>query len=334
MLGIGQSVPNPTLPLTSPWSTGSLQSVVLSDIFGSDNLPVTRAECMAIPAVSRARHLIAGTLSRYPLARYRGDREMSAEPWMYRTNGAVAPQLRMLWTLDDLIFGGWSLWAVERGSEGQILDASRVPPEWWEITPDNVILVNGAPVTAESCILFSGPFEGLVEAGAHTVRAAQNLERAWAKRVRQPIPATELHQTTDDVLEDDEIDDLVDSWGSMLDTGGGVAYSPNSIEVRTHGEAKTDLFIEGRNAVTLDIARLLNVPAMMLDASMATSSLQYVTAVDGRNSFIDQTLAFWTTPIEARLSMDDVVPRGQRVAFDLSGLVQIPQTGQAPASED
>src|SRR5690606_31633934 len=112
-----------------------------------------------------------------------------------------------------------------------------------------------------------------------------------------PIPATELHHTTDDVLEDEEINDLLDSWGSMLDNGGGIGYSPNNIEVRTHGEAKTDLFIEGRNAVTLDIARLLNVPAMMLDASMATSSLQYVTAVDGRNSFIDQTLAFWTTPI-------------------------------------
>jgi phage portal protein BeeE len=329
--------PNPTLPLTSPWSTGSLSSIVLADIFGADNIPVTRAECMAIPAVARARHLIAGTISRYPLKAYRGDTELPAaqQPaWMYRTNGQVPPQTRMLWTLDDLIHGGWSLWAVERGSEGQILDAMRVPPEWWEISPDNVITVHGQEVTQDSVILFNGPFEGLVEAGAHTVRAFQNLERAWAKRVRQPIPATELHQTTDDQLDGDEIQELVDDWGRMLDEGGGVAFSPSSIEVRTHGEAATDLFVEGRNAATLDVARMLNVPAPMLDASLSAASLQYSTKSEARNDFIDLTLNFWMTPIEARLSLDDVLPRGQRTAFDLSNLTTLPQPATGPASED
>jgi hypothetical protein len=337
ILGIGRTAPNPTLPLTSPWSTGTLSSVVMADIFGSDEIPVTRAECMAIPAVSRARHLIAGTISRYPLKDYRGDAELptAQQPaWLYRTNGQVPPQTRMLWTLDDLIFGGWALWAVERGSEKQILDAQRVPPEWWEISPDNVITVHGQTVTDESVILFNGPFEGLVEAGAHTVRAFQNLERAWAKRVRQPIPATELHQTTDDPMSGAEIDDLLDQWGRMLDDGGGVAYSPSSIEVKTHGEAKSDLFVEGRNAATLDVARLLNVPAPMLDASLSAASLQYSTRAEARNDFIDLTLNFWMTPIEARLSMDDVVPRGQRVGFDLSNLTTLPQPATGPTTED
>ena len=56
----------------------------------------------------------------------------------------------------------------------------------------------------------------------------------------------------------------------------------------------------------------------MLDATTAGASLTYET-VAGRNAkFIDYGVALYLEPIEARLSMDDVVPRGQRVAFDLS----------------
>ncbi|WP_051425542.1 phage portal protein [Jiangella gansuensis] len=337
------SRPKPGLPLASPWSTSTLQTAVLADIFGKENLPVTREMCMSIPAVSKARALVAGKLARQPLKAYRGDAELPARSqpsWLYRTNGDVPPQMRMLWTIDDLFFGGWSLWGVERGTArddqryGPILDAYRVPYEWWEFDPDGKILVNGGEVTEDSVILFAGPFEGLIEAAADTIRGARNLERAWAKRVNNPIPATELHQTTDDVMEDEEIDELVDTWIGMLNKGGGVAYTPPSIDVRTHGETVLDLFIEGRNAVTLDVGRHTNVGAQMLDASMATSSLQYVTAVDGRNSFIDDTLDYWAMPIEARLSMDDVVPRGQRIAFDLSHLTRLPQPSTGPATED
>jgi hypothetical protein len=329
-------------PPASPWSSGSLAKVVWSDIFGADRVPVTRAECMQIPAASKARHLVCGTISRFPLKAYRGEAELtprSQPAWLYRTDTAVPPQTRMLWTLDDLYHGGWALWAVNRGAStdgrmGPILDAMRVPPEWWEIDDDLRIYVHGQPATQESVILFNGPFEGLIEAGAHTIRAAQNLERAWAKRVRQPIPATELHQTTDDELDEDEINALVDDWGSMLDAGGGVAYSPSTIQVITHGETVMDLFVEGRNAVTLDIARLVNVPAPMLDASLATASLQYSTKGDSRNDFVDLTLHFWMNPIEARLSMDDVVPRGQSVRFDLANLTTLPQPPTGPATED
>lgn len=320
--------------IASPWSTGNLASWVWADIFGADDIPVTREQCMAIPAVARARHLIAGTISQLPLGLWRGETQLDAAPWMYRTNGAVPPQLRMLWTMDDLIFGGLSLWAVERGTEKQILDAWRVPPEWWEITQEGQILYNGDSVTQESVVLIHGPFEGLLEAGAHTVRAFHNLERAWAKRVRQPIPAVELHETEADQLEDEEVNDLLEQWGKMLESGGGAAFTPYDIDLRTHGEAKTDLFIEGRNAATLDIARLLNVPATMLDASLATSSLQYNTKADDRNAYIDQTIRFWAMAIEARLSMDDVVPRGQRVAFDLTSLVSVPNPPTGPATED
>ena len=42
--------------------------------------------------------------------------------------------------------------------------------------------------------------------------------------------------------------------------------------------------------------------------------------------FVDFDLALYMTPITARLSQDDVVPAGNRVAFDLADF-----TGKAPS---
>jgi len=153
--------------------------------------------------------------------------------------------------------------------------------------------------------------------------------------VRTPVPVTELHQTTDDPLTDTEVHDLVDEWATMLDAGGGVAYTPVQIEAKYPGSTgSSDLFVEGRNAVTLDVGRMLSVAGALLDASLSTASLTYTTQEGTRDRFVDETAAFWLTPIEARLSMDDVCPRGQRMAFDLSDLLTVPPTGQSPVRLD
>jgi hypothetical protein len=321
--------------IRSPWSQGQLSTIVLSDIFGSANLPVTRAEAMSVPAVAKARHLICG-LSRQPLHTWRGPDQVEDPTFLYRTNSQTPPTTRMLWTLDDLVFGGWSLWAVERGARAEILDAVRVPPERWSFNADGAVLVDSEPVDdASSVVLFSAPFEGLLEAGAATVRAARNLERAWAKRVASPVPLTELHQVNEDPLEAAEIHALTEEWAEMLDQGGGVGFTPYNIDARYPGNVGgTDLFIEGRNAVALDVGRLTSVAASLLEASLSTASLTYTTAQGTRDRFVDETAAFWLTPIEARLSMDDVVPRGQSIKFDLTDLLSLPPSGTGPVRED
>lgn len=322
--------------IRSPWSSAQLQAVTLADIFGENAMPITRAQAMQVPSIAKARHLICSPLARQPLVARRSGVALSSQPtWLYRTNTQTHPNIRMLWTLDDLLFGGWSLWAVERSTTGQIIDAVRVPPEWWSFGVDGAIEVNGAGVDADSVILFSGPFEGLLEAAAPTIRAARSIERAWFARAESPIPAIELHQTTDDVLDDDEIDDLIESWATArLDPHGAIAYTPFNIQAIAHGQSDPQMFIEGRNAIRLDIANFTGLPASMLDGSMATASLTYSTETGKRNEFIDYSVGMWQDPIEARLSMDDVVPRGTSVAFDLTNLIQLPQSGTGPTRED
>jgi hypothetical protein len=306
-------------PYGSP-HPGHLETIVWADLVPAGvQLPVTRAEAMTVPAVVRARHLIVQALAGLPLRALRGadvlpDADQPA--FLYRTDGIVSPWHRHSMTFDDLLFYGWSLWAVDRGAEDRILAADRVPYDDWTFDQDGNVVVDGQVVDAASVILFPGPAEGLLSYGARTIRAARGTEDAWQGRIRNPIPATELHQVTDDVLERDEIRDLVDTYcRARMDVNGAVVYTPNGIELRTHGESTADVLVEGRNAVRIDVANLTGLPAMALDGSLATASLTYVTQ-EGKFSELGEALRLWADPFTARLSQDDVVPRGQRVRFD------------------
>lgn len=321
--------------IVSPWSDSShLQSVVLSDIFGTkDLLPVTRAEAMRVPSIAKARSLICGTAMKLPLIAGRDGMKLTEQPtFLYRTNSQVSPQQRLLWTLDDLIFHGWSLWAVERGTSNQIMDAVRVPSEWWKFEPDGTVKVKPSEnedyeeVANNDVILISGPQEGLLEIGERAIRQYQDLEETRASRLRNPVASIVIQAQEEINLTHEEIQDLVDDYAdSHKSSSLSVSYMPHNVKLEEHGTASPELFLQMENAINVQIAQMTNVPATLLDASIeGSSSLTYQNSGTERSWFQETTLAYWLTAIESRLSLDDVVPRGQYVQFDLTSLSTIP----------
>jgi len=305
--------------VVSPWSEGQLQQFVWSDIFGTDTLPVTRKEAMSLPSVAVARGLLLGEFAGRPLRALRGQDLINPQPaWLYRTDTDLPPWHRMAQTIDDLIFYGCSLWVVERGAENQIIDAVRVPFDKWEIDSDGQILIEGIQPEASSVIYFPGPFEGLLNVAGRTIRAAVDLEASWAGRARTPSPAIVLEEKEDNGMTQDEASAYVKAVAAARrDPDGTVMFVPYSLNARFEGQVSSDLMIEARNAVKLDIANFMNIPTAMLDAALPKASLNYETQEGRTESFIER-LPYWTEPIEARLSMDDVCPRGQRIRFDFS----------------
>lgn len=327
--------------LASPFSDGALTKLVWSDVFGGDYAPISRAEAMSIPALSKARNLIAGTIATLPLRakNAEGVLALDAQPsWMYRTDGQVSPFLRMLWTLDDLLFYGQSLWQVVRGSEGQILTAERVPYEWWRVTAEGAIVIHDEPVDGDDVLYFPGPVEGVLDKDASTLRAAKSIAAAVEARVKNPIPVTELHATGDGGNEPTETEaaDLVRSYNlNRRDPDGVTVYTPSSVELRTHGDkADAGFMVEGRNAVRLDVANITNVPAALLDGSVSQSSLTYSTQEGRRNEFVDYGLRIWIEAVAGRLSADDVVPRGQHVIFDQTDFLTTLPSPTGPERQD
>lgn len=328
----------PTAPgIASPWSAGQLSSIVWSDLLGAvDALPVTRAEALALPAVSRARDLLTSSVARCPLEAFRGDELVDPAPtWTYRTDGTVSPYHRMVWTVDDLLFGGWSLWAVARDADKFVIDAARIPADLWEFDTTGAVLVAGQPAGADEVLLIPGPHEGILSRNARAIRAAAALDRAYLSQARNPTPTMELHQTTGVQMERDEIGDLLNDWRTARAAdGGAVAYTPEMIELKVHGEAAAQLLVDGRNAAAVDMARICSVPAALVDATNAGASLTYETTQGRNGEFLDYGVEVYLSALEARLSMDDVVPRGQRVAFDRTPLTTLAAITTGPVRQD
>lgn len=331
--------------LASPWSSGSLTPVpaqVLADIYGAQAaLPVGRTEAMSVPAIARARDILVSDAARAPLEALDAAGQLVATPWLQGSASGVSPQHRIVWTVDDLIFHGWSLWAVQRDENDAIADAVRVPVEWWKFGEGGQVLVRSgsgqidAPADAASVVLIPGFHEGLVTRGADTVRGARTLERLWINRAANPVPATELHQLSQDPVDDAEVTKLLTGWRTALQAeGGALGFTPNSVELRTHGEASTDLLIQGRNAAAIDAARQVGVPAAMVDASNVNSTLTYETLEGRGGEYLERSLPLYLGAVEARLSLDDVTPAGTRVRANLSALTALVQPATGHPTED
>lgn len=331
--------------IVSPWADrDNLTTVVWSDILGAESKgTMNRAAAMRVGAVARGRNLIAPTIARCLLTLWRKDEQLTAPAWMSRSALGVTPYHRMLWTVDDLIFHPWSLWTVERGASCQILNAARVPYEWWNIDAETgAIMVASGPAepkraaSREEVILIPGPHDGILSYGQDVIRQAAALSAIALDRAENPDALTELHYTGDKQLTQPEIDATVDAWLAARKRSGGarVGFTGKNLEVKTHGTGSEQLLIEARNAAAVEVAQIIGLPAAMLDANTAGASLTYETT-EGRNGqFIDYGLSTYLDPIAARLSDDDVVPAGQSVRFDTSVIRDIAPASTGPTTED
>lgn len=338
-----RSIPETQIParyaVQTPWAEDNLTAnVLLADAFGITTEIATRQNAMSIPAIAKARHIITSTVAAAVWKAYKGDAELGTQPpFLYRTNSAQTPVHRMIWTVDDLLFYGWSLWAVTRGAGREILDAVRIPRERWDFDSVGRVLVDGEITQEGEVVLIPASDLGLILNGSATILGALNLEREWQKRIRNPIAVTELHVTdANDPLTPEESKKLAADFNASRRTQDGVTMvTPANVEIRTHGAQVTDLFIAGRNAVAIDVARLVGLPALVLDtANINAANQNYSNKDTARNDLLDAIRNVYIAPIEARLSQDDVVARGQSIRADLSNAISVPDTGTGAPKED
>lgn len=297
---------------------------------------VTRTLAMGVPAVARARRLIVGAIARCPLeARTEGERAEHQPLWLHRTDSQQSPTFRMTWTVDDLLFYGWSLWGLERDRDGRVIRADRVPYHLWEVDEHGVI-INGDHADDRDVCLIPGPDEGLLQHSASAVRHARELQRLAQRAADTPAAQIMLKQVAGAPLPDEERRKLIQSWvDARRGDNGGVAYTNQSVEVEEMGRVDPQMMIEGRNAAALDIARAVGVPAVMIDAAPAgaTGTVTYSNGNARNQELVDYALAPYMAAIAARLGLDDMVPRGWAVSFDLSDLTAL-KIGELNAPDD
>lgn len=319
----------------SPWAASAeMQSLVYSDIYGSaaGREAVTRTTAMTVAPIGRGRNLIVGNLAGLPFEQGEYiDGEFvpdATQPaWLTQSETVQSPWLRFALSLDDLIFTGWCLWAVERDGSGAITDAVRVQRERWAFdtsSPTGVKVDNKDVEDSRSVILFAGPHEGLLVVAADTIRGWRHMESSWVGRVRNPIPLIVLHEKEANGVGEAEAQAIVKAYAeARTSPTGAVSWLPAGIDLEVHGDVEADLFEKGRNAVRLDVANHLNLPASALDGSAATASLTYVTKEGDRTQLIDD-LEFWIDPFDARLSQPDVTAPGKVIRLRRATMSAVP----------
>lgn len=318
-----------SMPLASPWQSAHphhLDSIVYNGIFGkAGQRSVSRKEAVQIPALSRARLLITSTIPRLPLkATYVETSEPAVVPyWLNHSEGTVTPFHRMLWTVDDLFFYGWSLWSLERDqSSGDITSAARIPYDRWGFDDNGNIKVDDKPVWDDDVMLIPGVSEGILTYGAATLAEAIHLANAVQKAAETPSAHTELHQTNDAPMTEDEVRALINSWAAARrGENGGVAFTSAGIEVREHGAPSEHLLINARNAVSVDVARHAGIPASMVDAYLSGSSISYANTSARMAELITFGLSPLMNSVTARLSQDDITPHGVAIEYDTTTVV-------------
>jgi hypothetical protein len=359
-LGLGRTaalaMSVPTAGVLSPWTADDsfLERVVVPDIWpDAVPRPMTRGEAMQVPAVSRSRHLICATLAALPLVALRGDVPVPDQPyWCYGTDGQLgelddddrvryglytgqSPYQRMLATADDLLFCGWSLWLVTAAdTTGRPLRAVHIPYGLWDVDGDgHLVDQDGQPFDAGRVVLIEGPHEGVLTFGARTIRAASTLEATAAEVARTPFRLG-VHQTSEITLTPDERREIVSEVRRALADNSGILFTNSALELTEYRLDSGELLIGGRQAAALDVARHMNMPGAMIDAEPTGSTLTYSNPESRNQQWLDYGLSAYTDAIAAALSMDAVVPAGQRVAFDTSSLTTsvAPPTG-APTAD-
>lgn len=334
----GPSYDPSRFPVASPWSSSDLARIIASDWAGVDAPANTRGEAMKIPGIARARNLIVSTLASAPLEVHDPVDQVvaNAAPWFYSAGGGTSWQLRQAWTVDDLIFAGWSCWWREWSGD-QISEVGRIPIDDWELTDDNQLLVDGVPVRdPRDVILFPGLHEGVLAYGKEALNDTRTLYRNVRARLFAPSPQLDLHQTEGDDLPDEEIDKLIARWAKARQGQlGGVSFTSKHIEVNElGGGADAQLLIEARNAAMVDCARIVGVHAGMIDATTPKSSLNYETSQGRNGEFVDFDLALYMTPITARLSLDDCLAPGLSAHINLSAFTSLAQPPTGPTLKD
>lgn len=348
---------NDRLTLTgpaSPWATwpNHLEHIDAPE-WAQGHYTLTRHHALKVPAVARARGLICGTIARLPMQVCNAPGvPLAPQPtWLDRSDGTLPAWKRTALAVEDMLFDGWALLSVERGADGWPTRLGYIPFSRWEFDPNGRIRIDRSversPETEPDwryandgeVALIPGPHEGVLHFGADAIRAASDLAATAARSARMPIPAMELHDEGERPLSDEKIKNLVESWERVLQKNSGVAYTNKSIKLNVHGERNADLVIEGRNAAAVDIARVMGVPASLIDASSGDGASRTYENMSGRNAeFVDYGLAPFMSALVARLGMDDLCPRGQHIEIDLDGFTSLrpanlatPDDGADPA---
>jgi HK97 family phage prohead protease len=294
---------------------------------------VDRDVAIQVPAVKRARDLIASTIGQLPADVFNSKHVVARNPLLDQPERNRARVITMSLTVEDLLFYGRAWWQVtERDGAGWPTFVKRVDPRFvddgtgWpcQVGPyyePGKVYINGKHVPDADIIRFDSPNDPLLVAGARAIRTALRLDAA-AANYAEGTPPADYFEPRDgvDPAEDEEIQAILDAWAAAR-RARSTAYIPAALKYNISGFDPQKLQLqEARQHAVVEIARAAGIDPEALGVS--TTSRTYFNAFDKRKEFTDFVLSAYVAAIEDRLSMGDVTRQGHTVRFNLDAFLR------------
>lgn len=289
---------------------------------------VTRAEALRVPAVKRARDLICGAIGQFPLRVYdpTGRVATTFVPNLFQQpEPGTAPTVTWTHVVEDmLLFERAWMKSLTLGWHGRVVEARRLDGETVTVQPEYVTYPEGTAKVwpnVPGLIRIDSPNPGLLDS-SRAIKACVALERATLNAVDGAPPIDYFVPTDVDPFEtDEEAQAFLDDWTDSR-RNRSTGYVPYGLEYKVAGWDPEKLQLtDAREFAITEVARLTGIDAEEL--SVSTTSRTYFNAQDRRRSRIEDVLGPYMTAIESRLSMDDITPRGFKVAFDTSSYLRL-----------
>jgi hypothetical protein len=294
-----------------------------------------RQRAMSVPAITRARDLLASVIGCTPLKMYNEiwnpvDRdleqiEIAPRSWLRRLDPALPNSTTFAWLFDDLFFTQRAFLAItKRGADGFPMAFQRMPsamvltqdqagPVFF--APSKQIMFNGLPVDHRDVVQFISPVQGLLYTSPNAVLTSLKLEGARLRSASNSLPNGVLRQIGGEPLSAEELQQLSQSFENARMTNTVAALNEFVTYTETTTDPSKQMLVEASEYQALEIARLANCPPYLL--GVATGSYSYQNSTQARQDLYMFGAKLFMDCISETLSADNVLPRGTYVKFDI-----------------
>jgi hypothetical protein len=294
-----------------------------------------RQRAMSVPAITRARDLLASVIGCTPLKMYNEmwnpvERELeqieiAPRSWLRRLDPALPNSTTFAWLFDDLFFTQRAFLAITKRSADNFPMAFQRMPSAMVLTQDQAgpvffapskqIMFNGLPVDHRDVVQFISPVQGLLYTSPNAVLTSLKLEGARLRSASNSLPNGVLRQIGGEPLSAEELQQLSQSFENARMTNTVAALNEFVTYTETTTDPSKQMLVEASEYQALEIARLANCPPYLL--GVATGSYSYQNSTQARQDLYMFGAKLFMDCISETLSADNVLPRGTYVKFDI-----------------
>jgi len=294
-----------------------------------------RNRAMSVPTLARARDLLASVIGSTALCMYNEiwndtDKEMESielapRSWLRQPDPSIPYSTLMSWTLDDLFFYGRAFWYItSRTADGFPASFTRLPagtvntqdqvgPVWF--APSSEVYFQGGMIPPEDLVQFISPVQGVIYQSTQAVATALRLEESRYRNAQSAMPSGVLKQTGGEPLSGQELADLAASFNNARMNNQTAALNEFLDYNETKALPDNMLMIESAEFQAKEMCRLANVPFYLCGVNIG--SYQYTTSRGAREDLYLFGARQILDCVSQTLSMNNVLPRGTYVKFDI-----------------